>query len=66
MDDPFKKSEKVMESFLYAGLGKQSFRGAIMPYCWKCGTELKENAKFCHKCGAPAGGPARIRRDWWE
>ena len=30
----------------------------------KCGTELREDAKFCHKCGAP------IRREkerkWWE
>ena len=24
-----------------------------MPYCTKCGAELKPNAKFCHKCGAP-------------
>jgi hypothetical protein len=24
-----------------------------MPYCRKCGTELKENAQFCHVCGAP-------------
>ena len=24
-----------------------------MPYCWKCGTELDEDAKFCHVCGAP-------------
>ncbi|NIU84234.1 MAG: zinc-ribbon domain-containing protein [Candidatus Thorarchaeota archaeon] len=39
-----------------------------MPYCWKCGNELKEDAKFCQKCGAPVS--RRIRRekepDWWE
>ena len=23
-----------------------------MVYCWKCGTELKEDASFCYKCGA--------------
>jgi hypothetical protein len=22
--------------------------------CWKCGTQLVENAKFCHVCGASA------------
>jgi len=33
---------------------------------------MKEDAKFCPKCGAPVGGPARarVRRekepDWWE
>jgi len=29
------------------------------PYCWKCGTEVKEDAKICPKCGAAlptAGG----------
>lgn len=24
-----------------------------MPYCSKCGTKLKEDAKFCPKCGTP-------------
>jgi len=24
-----------------------------MPYCSKCGAELKENDKFCNVCGAP-------------
>ena len=24
-----------------------------MPFCNKCGAELKENAKFCQYCGAP-------------
>jgi len=23
-----------------------------MPYCWKCGANLKEEARFCHVCGA--------------
>ena len=22
-----------------------------MPYCWKCGTKLNEEANFCPKCG---------------
>ena len=39
-----------------------------MPYCWKCGAEMKEDARFCHKCGAPVG--RRVRREkehkWWE
>jgi len=36
-----------------------------MPYCWKCGAKLDEDAKFCHVCGAAVGLPAtepRIRR----
>ncbi|HVP92626.1 MAG TPA: DUF4342 domain-containing protein [Acidobacteriota bacterium] len=24
-----------------------------MPYCSKCGAELKENDKFCNVCGSP-------------
>ena len=24
-----------------------------MAYCVKCGTQLKDGAKFCHKCGKP-------------
>jgi hypothetical protein len=23
-----------------------------VPYCWKCGAELKEGEKFCYACGA--------------
>ena len=26
-----------------------------LPCCPKCGTELRPNAKFCHKCGTPGG-----------
>jgi uncharacterized membrane protein YvbJ len=39
-----------------------------MPYCWKCGAELKEDAKFCPKCGAPVSERARrekARAEWW-
>lgn len=25
--------------------------GGRMPYCWKCGAELNEEAKFCPNCG---------------
>jgi uncharacterized membrane protein YvbJ len=25
-----------------------------LPYCTKCGTQLKENDKFCNICGTPA------------
>lgn len=28
-----------------------------MPYCWKCGAELDEDAKFCPTCGAPVAPP---------
>ena len=38
-----------------------------MPYCWKCGPELKENARFCHKCGTPVGRAKRAKeQQWWE
>ena len=26
-------------------------------FCRKCGTEIRLNAKFCHKCGAPVPTP---------
>ena len=36
-----------------------------MPFCTKCGTELKQEAKFCVSCGAPtnasAGAPANTQ-----
>jgi hypothetical protein len=28
-----------------------------LPYCWKCGAELKEDDKFCPACGTPVGAP---------
>ncbi len=29
--------------------------GIKMPYCDKCGAELKEDSKFCPSCGASVG-----------
>ncbi len=42
---------------------KHWFRGALMPYCVKCGKNLEEEATFCPKCGAPVGaeGKAELR-----
>ena len=34
-----------------------------MPYCEKCGAELKEDAKFCLSCGA-AVGEVKEEREW--
>ncbi|NIR87855.1 zinc ribbon domain-containing protein, partial [Candidatus Bathyarchaeota archaeon] len=40
-----------------------------MPYCWKCGAELDEEAKFCPTCGTPVAPPVtelerrRIKRE---
>ena len=28
-----------------------------MPYCWKCGAKLDEDAKFCPTCGTQVGPP---------
>jgi hypothetical protein len=41
--------------------------GERMPYCWKCGTLVEEDAKFCPKCGtvvssAPASAEQRIEK----
>src|SRR5437667_11093095 len=30
-------------------------------YCWKCGTELREDAGFCSKCGASVRGTAGVQ-----
>jgi hypothetical protein len=34
-----------------------TIRGAVMPYCSKCGGELDKEAKFCPKCGTVVGPP---------
>ena len=35
--------------------------GVWLPFCKKCGAELKEDAKFCPKCGTPVGAEERVR-----
>ncbi len=45
-----------------------------MPYCWKCGSKLEEDAKYCHVCGASVGEasvrtslpPSTSRRKGWS
>ena len=34
-----------------------------LPYCSKCGTELRSNAKFCHKCGKEATDGYQPRKE---
>ena len=34
-----------------------AIRGAVLPYCSKCGAELDKDAKFCPKCGTVVGPP---------
>lgn len=29
-------------------------------YCAKCGSQVADDAVFCHSCGAPMGGPAPV------
>jgi len=36
---------------------KAILAGSIMPYCWKCGAKLDEDAKFCPTCGTPVAPP---------
>lgn len=31
-----------------------------MPYCEKCGSQISENASFCHSCGARVIGEVEI------
>lgn len=33
----------------------EKYRGNNMKYCKKCGAQLKDDAKFCIKCGQPTG-----------
>jgi len=52
------------------------FGGMRLPYCWKCGTQLEEDTKFCEKCRAPTplatireirkAKQERGEEDWWE
>ncbi|MEM3068782.1 MAG: RDD family protein [Nitrososphaerales archaeon] len=37
-----------------------------MPYCWRCGKELPEGARFCPKCGAQTSGPEQAERTGLE
>ena len=45
-----------------------------MSYCWKCGSKLEEEAKYCHVCGASVGEPSarstsppsNLRRRTWS
>ena len=31
-------------------------------YCWNCGTELRDSARFCKECGSSVGGNETTRR----
>jgi uncharacterized RDD family membrane protein YckC len=33
----------------------------LMVYCWKCGSELREDAGFCPKCGASVRGTMGVQ-----
>ena len=37
-----------------------------MVYCTKCGTENKDDAQYCVKCGAPLYGERRERPEKYE
>jgi predicted nucleic acid-binding Zn ribbon protein len=37
-----------------------------MPYCWKCGTKLEEDAKFCPNCGAAVAQLPKIKDKRWK
>jgi zinc-ribbon domain len=34
-----------------------------LPFCWNCGNEVQEGAKFCPNCAAPQSGPHKSRSD---
>ena len=56
------------ESLLYLNIGNRIFGGMRLPFCWKCGAEMKDDAKFCPKCGASVSRRVRREkeREWWE
>jgi hypothetical protein len=64
---------RIIWNYFLRVVTKTAFGGGIMPYCWKCGAELKEEDKFRQKCGASITEEARRRRKreierakWWE
>src|SRR5205814_10516956 len=42
---------------------RQEIRTSEFPlvYCWKCGSELREDAAFCWKCGASVRGTMGVQ-----
>lgn len=38
--------------------------GVWLPFCKKCGAELKEDAKFCPQCGTQVGVEKRARQTY--
>src|SRR5439155_20172559 len=42
---------------------RQEIRTSEFPlvYCWKCGSELREDAAFCSKCGASVRGTMGVQ-----
>ena len=56
-------------SSLISKMMQTTLGGIRLPYCRKCGSELKEDVKFCPKCGtavSPRAAREREHADWWR
>jgi len=52
---------KTLKSLGEIELRNANDGGVRLPYCKKCGAELKEDAEFCSYCGTPVGAEERVK-----